>query len=380
MAKRVVNNGIEFAYASENAENELKKELEKYFLYQNIFVVDARYECGELIDKLSKNVKCVISVVRNIKQITSFETVDAIIVVNNYDIENIKTFCYNFNIPYILVLTKICDASVSKQFVFSDKFQVQICNYPLGIIFDMQQHLSAKVMISQAIMEISSLSFDILQSKLENIFFDSNIDYEFASGQQKIIRALEVTIDERKEDIQTFLRRVIQLYLSYLLTTSKDKLNVIDELLCLYKRNCGTQNLIEIKSVFESVILSLEKNFLAYYTNKFLGTINYAVHQKYTKNYNFSANFGEKTIIFDKIDYILCDFRQKLLKYVNATIGFKNTIKNVLADIDIDNLYNINQKLKDIKFTDYICLEQDVFHSKNFLKILYELGLLNFEF
>ena len=30
MAKRVVNNGIEFAYASENAENELKKELEKY--------------------------------------------------------------------------------------------------------------------------------------------------------------------------------------------------------------------------------------------------------------------------------------------------------------------------------------------------------------
>lgn len=379
MAQKVVNSNIEFAYASENAEIELKKEIEKYFLYQNVVIFDAHYECGELIDKITSSAKCSFKIVRNFEQLFGLENIDALILVNDNSIDKVKKYCFDYNIPYILVLTKICDAFVVKSQLYAENFSAVSCNYPIGIIFDIKQFSVAKVLTSQAIMEISSLSFDILQTKLENIFFGSPIDYEYITSQQKIIQALELIVNERKEDINGFFKRIIQLYLSYLLVASKSKLNVVDNLLYLYKRENKYGNLVEVKSLFKSIILSLEKNFFLYYTNKFASTINYKIHKKNIDLHGFSLNFGSKNIIFNKIDFILNEFRKKLLNYVNASINFENTIKNILADIDIDNLYSMTLKLKDANLTDYISMEQDVFSSQNFLTILYGLGLLNFD-
>ena len=54
MAKRAINSKIEFAYVSDSADVELKAELEKYFLFQSILVVDSYFEFG---DKIATNHK-----------------------------------------------------------------------------------------------------------------------------------------------------------------------------------------------------------------------------------------------------------------------------------------------------------------------------------
>ena len=54
MAKRVINSKIEFAYVSDSIDVELKAELEKYFLFQSILVVDSHFEFGDKIAKLQR--------------------------------------------------------------------------------------------------------------------------------------------------------------------------------------------------------------------------------------------------------------------------------------------------------------------------------------
>ena len=81
----------------------------------------------------------------------------------------------------------------------------------------------------------------------------------------------------------------------------------------------------------------------------------------------------------NKIDFLLDEFREKLLDFVNVSISFDVTIKNILAEIDVNNLFEIFNK-KYSSLSNYLCLEPDVFCSQNFLTLIYQLGLLNFDF
>ena len=380
MAKRNINQKIEFAYVNENIEKSLKYELEKRFLYQHILIVDEHFEFGNTIDKLCHGVMCNFEVCRNIDLIKNFENFDCIVIVNDSFTNNIKTICKRYNIPYIFALTKICDSSNFKRFLYYTQNKIVECNFPLGIVFDLSTIVDWNKFLTSAILEVSSLSFEILQAKIENLFFNKKLNFENIEEKKKLIIKLQNTLDSRRDNIKEFSKKIASLYLSYCLTSAQNGFDVIDNLLDIYKRNNKTSNIIYIKQYFKTIMLSLEKNFFKYYTNKLIGTIDYKVHQKHLQYYGYELTFNIKNISNNKIGFLLDEIGKKLVEFVCSTINFEKAIKNILLEIDVDTMYDFESKCSNTKFTDYINLEPNVYQSQSFLMIMYQLGLLNFNF
>ena len=379
MAERVVNSGIEFAYTSEHIEVELKLELEKYFLYQTIIVVDKFFEFGETIKKLEQNVKCNFVVTHDINEIDSFENISCLIIVNNHDIDDIKLLCYKQNIPYIIAMTDLANSMCFKNYAYGQCKIVQ-CNFPLGIVLSQSSITNHSYFVSRAILEIGSLSFDILQKKLNNLFFGENIEYKEFAGQKKLLIELQTVLGERREDIKALSKRIATLYLSYGLISSKDKPSLLDNLIYLYSLNNKNRYLIEIKYAFSLIVTSLEKNYFIYYTHGFKSYIDYEKHQEYLTSTNLKSNFVTHALPDEKLNFLLDEFREKLLEYVKSQIAFEKLVKNMIAEIDIDFLYKTFVAIKDKALTNYLSLEPDIFTTPNFLSILYKQGLLNFNF
>ena len=377
MAEKIVNSGIEFAYTSNHIEVELKRELEKYFMYQDILIFDSRYEFGSLIEKLQKNTRCNIIVERNIVNINKYENVGCIVAVNDYNINEIKLFCKNNSIPYIIALTKLCDSSVFKSFAYDD-YEVKNCNLPLGITFSLDLIFDKRNFISKAIMEISSLSFVLLEDEVEKLFFDNSQNLKSNSSLKKILRELKNI--GNIENLDEMTQKSANLYLNYAIFVSKYEFDVLDNLLQLYKKNQTNNLYIEAKYIFSEIITSLQKNYFLYWTTKFQNSIDIKKHTEYMSQLNIPPNFKTHVVPENKISFLLCGFKDKLLSYVNFELAYKQTVKNLIAEINVDFLYNIFSKLENLPWTNYICIEEDIFKKPNFLSILYNFGLLNFDF
>lgn len=378
MAERVVNSAIEFAYASYDIEADFKKELEKYFIYQNIVVVDANFDFGLLYDKLERSTKCNFKRVKSIDQIDNFENVDCMIVVNCCQIDKIKAICKRNSIPYIISLTKVCDISNFKNCYFENIKEIKSCNYPLGIMFDLNSVFNKNQFVSLAILEVSSVCFDITQKRLENLFFNNQIDYEYLETEKNILKELEKILEKRNENIEKFAKKIADLYLFYVITCVKDGFTMLDNLTILYKI-ANKKNVIEAKYLFRLIVSSLEKNFVEHYNAGLKDAIDYNAHERYLNAFGLSFDFKPLMLAETKINYLLKEFKEKLLEYILLNINFDKNIKAILAEIDIDFLYEMIFKFKHQTLTNYICLEPDIFKTPNFLKIMYQLGLLNFK-
>ena len=383
MAEKVVNSGIEFAYATENAELELKRELEKYFLYQNILIIDECYEFGAVINKLQSNTKCNFVVERSIEKINNFDSFSCIINVNEHNLDKVKILAYQNNIPYILALTTLCDALCFKNYAYNQNFEVIKCNFPIGITFSIDQIFNQQVFVCQSILEVSGISFMLLQQKICNLFFENNIKNLDAFKQleiKKIINELCFVIKNRDEISKKYIKKIASLYLSYGVLTAKIPPNVVENLVVLYKSSKKMKYIIETKYAFILILTSIEKNFFKYYTNNFKCSINYQKHQNYLNSIGKVASFNFVNLPENKVNFLLDEFREKILGYVKTELSFQNFIKNSIAEIDVDFLYSTFSKFKDLSLTNYINIEQDLFKNYNFLTIMYQCGLLNFEF
>lgn len=378
MAERVVNSAIEFAYASYDIEADFKKELEKYFIYQNIVVVDANFDFGLLYNKLEHSTKCNFKRVKSVDQIDSFENVDCIIVVDCCQIDEIKAICKQNLIPYIISLTKVCDLSNFKNCYFENIKEIKSCNYPLGIMFDLNSVFDKNQFVSLAILEVSSVCFDITQKQLDNMFFNKQINYEYLEIEKNILKELESNLEKRNENIEKFAKKVADLYLFYVISCVKDSFTMLDNLTALYK-TANKKKVIEAKYLFRLIVSSLEKNFVEHYSSGLKDTINYEVHDRYLNAFGLSFDFKPTILAETKINYLLGEFKEKLLEYILINVNFDKNIKAIIAEIDIDFLYEMIFKFKHQTLTNYICLEPDIFKTQDFLKILYQLGLLNFK-
>lgn len=379
MAEKIVNCGIEFAYVSNNIEIELKRELEKYFLYQTIIVIDKYFEFGAEISNLRSNAMCKIQVERNIESIKDIDNVSCIIAVNNHDVDKIKSVCYQKNIPYIFALTNICDSSCFKNYYFADEMCYKDCNYPMGIVFSVNNVFNFSEFISRAILEISSLSFCVLQNKINNLFFQKNKQDVDLSVSKKILQDLQNFITNNDISKNSVIE-ICKIYLSYCIYEAKISPNLLDNLLNLYKKYNRPKNIIETKYVFSLLISSLEKNFFKYYTIKFKNAVDYQKHTDYLLQAKQISNFRQQELPDTKINFLLQEFRYKLLEYVKTQMVFEKYIKSQIAEKDIDYFYNIFSNINDIQFTNLLCLEPDIFKDTNFLSLMYSSGLLNFDF
>lgn len=380
MAKRAINSKIEFAYVSDSADVELKAELEKYFLFQSILVVDSYFEFGDKIAKLQQTTKCNFVVTRDINTIKNFESFACILVVNNHQINFIKQVSAQNNLPYILVLTDVVDGSVFKKYYYTQSAKICNCFLPMGIVFCSDLIFDCNKFCCKALLEISGLSFLMLQQKLEKLFFSKNINYNLFNEQQKLLLDMQNMLDNRTEGIGELAKKVAKLYISYCLLCGNAELDVLDNLVYLYFRQNGTKLLPTVKYAFVLVLASLQKNFFKYYTANFQDTINYSQHQKYLSSAGLNFNFEVQQIPSSKLNFLLNQFRDKLGQYVCAELNFEVMIKNIVAEIDVDYLFDVFERIKAIPITNYINLEPDVFNCQNFLTLMFQTGLLNFKF
>lgn len=379
MADKIINNCVEFAYATQCPQAELKDELEKRFLYQSILVVDELFEFGNTIKQL-ESIRCDIKVARNAFEIQDIEKYSCILVCNCHNIDQIKLLSLAHNIPYVIVMTRVCDSSCFKPEFFERDASVKKCNYPLGIIFCTNYIFDAKKFVCKAVLEISSLSFQVLQQRLCNLFFAKSIDYDCFADEKRLLRELQACVDTRRENIVEYSQKLAKLYVSYCLLASRQNFDMSDNLLFLCKMNGQNKMLVEVKYIFNLIVTSLQKNFFTYYTTSFCGAINYQKHCEALKSVNLCTSFAQNAMPVAKLDFLLAEFREKILDYVNTELGFERKIKNIVADVDVDFLFDIFEKCKNVPYTNILCIEPDVFERQNFLTVMYQSGLLNFEF
>ena len=379
MADKVINNCIDFAYAGINVEDEFQKELEKYFLYQRVLIIDTHFEFADFFEKL-RYTRCNFTIMHNISDSVNMETIDAIICVNNHNIDYVKRTCKNLNIPYIIALTNVCDTSIFKPFYYAENGKIDFCNYPLGIILSLSKISEPKKFLSNAILEISNLSFEVLQQNLENLFFNKTIDYDFFETKQRFLKMFQETIEQRKENDMQFVNKIAEMYLSYAIMVAKEPQNFLDNLIYLYKKHYKNYDIVAVKYAFREVVLSLEKDFFAYYNSNLKSAVNYQLHQNYLSDLGYVIKFESKEFPDNKLKFLFDEFRKKLIGFAVQCAEFDVNIKNILADIDVGNLYKMSEKFKTLPITNLICLEPDLYGQDDFLSLIYGLGLLNYDF
>ena len=90
--------------------------------------------------------------------------------------------------------------------------------------------------------------------------------------------------------------------------------------------------------------------------------------------------FKSKEFPDNKLKFLLDEFRKKLIGFAVQCAEFDANIKNILADIDVGNLYKMSEKFKTLPITNLICLEPDLYGQDDFLSLIYGLGLINYDF
>ena len=190
----------------------------------------------------------------------------------------------------------------------------------------------------------------------------------------------ELKVVQNIDDLEDLTKKMANLYLDYVIFLSKYEFNLLDNLIQIYKKSQKTSCNIEAKYIFSMILTSLQKNFFMLWTNKYQNCIDIKKHTEYLSNLNILPIFKKKCVPENKISFLLFEFKEKLLNYVNFEIAHKEIIKNIIAEINVDFLYNMFRKLGDLPWTNYICIEEDIFQKQTFLSILYNFGLLNFDF
>jgi hypothetical protein len=171
-------------------------------------------------------------------------------------------------------------------------------------------------------------------------------------------------------------------YLIVCLRRAELALNTLDKLMFLYlKSNKSDEKMsVEIRFIYRMIITSLTKNFFELWNCKLKSTIDYKKHIKYLSCLGVQTQFKQRAIVDSKLNFLMCEFRQKLLSYATEQKKEICVAKNLIADISIDYLYQSLGVAKHTDLTNFLCLEPDVFGDESLLSLMSQNGLLNFEF
>ena len=381
MAERIVNNGLAFAYASNDAFFEIKSELEKYFLYQTVLIIDQNFEYGNVIERLIQNVNCNFLVSHDVKEIDFSQNIDFVVAINDKDIFEIKQKSFENKIPYMIVLTKAESSCIVSKYILKNEREVEV-NKPFGIILDKSQVFEKKNFVCKVILEMSSVKFDIVQKKICNLFYSKKIDYDLISDQEKVLSNLMKIFENDNFDNSKLFDEICDLYVTNCIKKVDDEIGILDKLALLYFEFCSQNysKYIEIKHIFKQTLQILEKTYFEKYQNGFKNSINYIVHQNKLVEYGKHSEFKAVMIPESKINFLLEQFKNKLLSLSKEQIDFDEKIKNIVADRDIDFLYGLYSYVDRDIFVDMLSLQPSIFIEPSFLSLIYSQGLLNYDF
>ena len=138
--------------------------------------------------------------------------------------------------------------------------------------------------------------------------------------------------------------------------------------------------ILQLKFLLQLVLTKLVCNFFVHFNKKLKSTIDLEKHCNMAKRYNVFCSYKTQTISQQKTDFLLQEFRQKLIGYANSHQQFVQNIKDFVAELDVGFLYQTYNTKTSLKITDLICLEPYLFGKPSVLAIISDCGLLNFDF
>lgn len=372
MAEIETNKKIEFVYASNNVLVELKQELEKRFMYQKILVIDDAYcFCGKM-DNLMQSIKCEFVVVRKLDNI-DWEKFACVVVVNDNMIADVKKLCTQKNKSYVVLLTKLVDASVlCGQYYHKNK--ILQGNLPLGVVLDKTEIFNKKQFVCNFVLQFCSYAFDQFQQKLDTLFFDA-VNHAGMVQSHLILPEKFFAL----KDIEQLFEMSCQYYLLMCLNKS-ERLSLNDRLFCMTEFFDGKKQNLQLKFLLQLVLAKLIFGFFVHWNKKLKSTIDLQKHSKMAEQYNVLCSYKTQMVSQQKVDFLLQEFRQKLIDYSKDHQNFVQKAKDFVAEIDVGFLYQTYNAKTTTKITDLICLEPHLFGIQSILSIISDCGLLNFDF
>lgn len=380
MADKVINSKIQFAYASNNAIVELKREIEKHFLYQNILIVDEKYEYSRMIDKMQHQISCSFKVTRHVDSFAEFEKYACILCINDYSLHKIKSISKKYSIPYIVVLTKVVEPYKLSLNYINDDCKILQTNFPIGIVFDKTEVYNKKQFVCNFLLETFGTSFDEMQDRINNIFFDMPINYEKTTEISNFRSEVKQQMLLKQTSFDNMFDIFSKMYLQLCLKKCDTEISLIDRLGFLYqKTNKNCKNIIKCRYMYRLILNSIIGNFFKFWNIKLKSEIDYQKHIEFLSNSKLNFNFKTNSLPERKLVFLLNEFREKFIFYTQQETTQNNFLKNLLADLDITYLYTIIDGRYEQNIVDLISVEPDVFSTPNILTLMSASGLLNFE-
>lgn len=378
MAERIVNEKIEFAYVAHNIVLQLKQELENRFLYQQILVVDCKYEYGRRLEKMQNEINCNFKVVRNLSEINQPNNYACVIDINCNDLQSTKHFCKKHQLPFVVVLTKVVEPSCFCGEYISNSCKIENSNFPLGILLDKDEVFNKKNFVCSFLLELFGTSFDEMQDKVDNILFDANLDVEKNSELAMFRKEVLQVFQEKQLNLQSMFDLFSEYYIMLCLKKSCQRISLIDKLNYIYSKCQSNKNTVQNRLIFRLVLTSLMLNFFKYWNINLKSTINYQKHVEFLSDNKFNYNFKSLVLPEQKLCFVLQEFRDKFIGYAQTEQRQFEMLKNIIADIDVSFLYAIFNRDYGKNITNAICVESDIFDSKDILSLMNSIGLLNF--
>lgn len=277
-----------------------------------------------------------------------------------------------------MVLTKIFEISFLNNEILDENKKLTTCNYPLGVVLLKSKVFNKQDFICKFLLELSNFMFDILQSKIDNLFF--NDSKNIFLDPDKVLSKLSIDLNIQKNTEEIF-NKIANFYLVLCVKKTNTPLSLLDritELFFCYETNL--KNKIQTRFLLQNVLASLTKSFLLLFTKKYKSTLNINNQKIYLNKYSLNCDFKLSALPEQKIEYLLSEFRSKLVKYADEQLSSIIKIKSIIADINVDFLYQTFNLKFNNKLTDFICLEPNLFNKNSILKMFSYYGLLNFEF
>ena len=325
------------------------------------------------------DIKCNFEIVRDVAECKNVEDISGVVVMNCCDIKKTKRFCKIHNLNYILVLSKIYQTNILCCEGVDENICIEQYNPPLGVFLDKSKIFNKSEFIAKFMLELSNFMFDIMQNDIDNLFF-YNTAKIFTTKDIVDVNNIAGTLSVQK-DLSTVFDIVAKYYLILCIKKSTKELSLLDRVaeISIIKNNKERFD-IQTKFLCQNIITSMIKNFFGCWNSKLKSTLNIKKQNWVMEQYDIKPSINTNYLPEQKLEFLLREFKQKLLSYVQQQMSANEKIKNFVADLDVDFLYETFIVKYEHSLTDFVCMEPAVFNKPSILSIMSNNGLLNYEF
>lgn len=377
MADKIINDKLEFIYSEKNCLVKLNEVLEERFCYQRVLVVcDSSLSMIKIKEGL--NSKKYLLDLSPVSKIDYEKEYDCYVVVGSDDcINRVKSLAFLKKTPYIIL------ARVNNSFViFNKKAYTKVLskqvNYPLGIIFDMDNlYYRCNEFICEKTMEIVSLEECKLECIINKHIFESAQNYSFCDTINNFVARV---VDIKKVYAQDVFRAVDEMLSCFIdvgLFLSGYQDCEIVEVMANHLKSERKLCFSQVMFISAQIITNIYLKFIENYRYNCSQPVNLEVHEQVLNRYKLNYN-QEEIYESKKFNFVLKNYKEQLKECVVRAQSVYEKVIDLCKYYSLNYLYNYSGNLSDKNYNNALCLASDVYKGQSLLKVINSYGFLSY--